>query len=105
MATKAADEIMTDVFELVSGDLPFKRGDRVAVMVNGLGGTPIGELYLLYRKAAKLCAEAGLEIVRNYVGEYCTALEMNGFSLTLLRLDAELEALLDAPAEIPIRVF
>lgn len=105
LATKPADEIMTDVFELVSGDLPFKRGDRVAIMVNGLGGTPIGELYLLYRKAAKLCAEAGFDIVRNYIGEYCTALEMNGFSLTLLRLDTELEALLDAPAEIPIRVF
>ena len=105
LKTKAADEIMADVFELVSGDVPFSQGDRIALMVNGLGGTPISELYLLYRKAHKLAEGAGMTIVRNYVGEYCTALEMNGFSLTILRLDDELEALLDAPAEVPIRVF
>ncbi|APE27169.1 dihydroxyacetone kinase subunit DhaK [Aurantiacibacter gangjinensis] len=105
IAMKSADELMTDVFELVAGDLPFNKGDRVALMVNGLGGTPISELYVLYRKAAELAEERGLTVVRNYVGEYCTALEMNGFSLTMLRLDDELEGLLDAPAQVPIRVF
>jgi dihydroxyacetone kinase-like protein len=105
VATKSADEIVADMFKLVADDIPFKSGDRVALMVNGLGGTPVSELYVLYRKAAQLCGERGLTIVRNYVGEYCTALEMNGFSLTLLRLDAELEDLLAAPAEIPIRIF
>lgn len=103
--TRTADEIMTDMFDLVAGDLPFNSGDRVALMVNGLGGTPISELYLLYRKAHKLCEARGLAVVRNYVGEYCTALEMNGVSLTLLKLDGELEDVLAAPAEVPIRVF
>ena len=102
---KAADEIVDEIFDAVYNDLPFKNGDRVALMINGLGGTPVSELYLLYRKAALNCREKGLEVVRNYVGEYCTSLEMAGASLTLLRLDNELEELLDAPAEVPIRVF
>ena len=85
--------------------LTFNSGDRVALMINGLGGTPISELYVLYRAAGMRCKDAGFEIVRNYVGEYCTSLEMAGASLTLLRLDDELEKLLAAPAEIPIRVF
>jgi dihydroxyacetone kinase-like protein len=103
--TKSGDAIIDEMFDAIAGDLPFKSGDRVAVMVNGLGGTPISELYLLYRRAAQRCKDAGLTIVRNYVGEYCTSLEMAGASLTLLRLDSELEDLLAAPAEIPIRVF
>jgi dihydroxyacetone kinase-like protein len=74
-------------------------------MINGMGGTPIGELYLLYRKASLNCKSHGFEVVRNYVGNYCTSLEMAGFSLTLIRLDDELERLMAAPAEIPIRVF
>jgi phosphoenolpyruvate---glycerone phosphotransferase subunit DhaK len=102
---KPADAIVDEMFDAIATDLPFKSGDRVAVMINGLGGTPISELYVLYRRAAQRCKQAGLTIVRNYVGEYCTSLEMAGASLTLLRLDAELEKLLAAPAEIPIRVF
>ena len=102
---KAADEIVDEIFDAVYSDLPFKSGDRVALMINGLGGTPVSELYLLYRKAALNCKDKGLEVIRNYVGEYCTSLEMAGASLTLLRLDNELEELLDAPAEVPIRVF
>ena len=102
---KPADAILDEMFDAIAEDLPFKSGDRVAVMINGLGGTPISELYVLYRRAAQRCKEAGLTIVRNYVGEYCTSLEMAGASLTLLRLDAELEDLLAAPAEIAIRVF
>lgn len=102
---KSAKEITEEVFTAIHDDLPFKSGDRVAVMVNGLGGTPISELYLLYREAALKCKEKGLTIVKNYVGNYCTSLEMAGFSLTLVRLDDEIEKLLNAPAEIPIRVF
>ena len=102
---KAADIIVDEMFDAIVQDLPFKSGDRVAVMVNGLGGTPIAELYVMYRRAYQRCQQAGLTIVRNYVGEYCTSLEMAGASLTLLRLDAELEHLLAAPAEIPMRVF
>ena len=102
---KSADAIIDEMFDAVANDLPFKSGDRVAVMVNGLGGTPPSELYVLYRRAAQRCKKSGLTIVRNYVGEYCTSLEMAGASLTLLRLDAELEDLLAAPAEIAVRVF
>jgi dihydroxyacetone kinase-like protein len=60
---------------------------------------------VLYRRAAQRCKESGLEIVRNYVGNYCTSLEMAGASLTLIKLDDELEQLLAAPAEIATRVF
>jgi phosphoenolpyruvate---glycerone phosphotransferase subunit DhaK len=102
---KAADAIIDEMFDAVASDLPFKSGDRVALMINGLGGTPPSELYVLYRQAALRCKDAGLIIVRNYVGEYCTSLEMAGASLTLLKLDGELEDLLAAPAEIATRVF
>lgn len=102
---KPADAIVDEMFGAVTQDLPFKSGDRVALMINGLGGTPISELYILYRRAAQLCADAGYTIARNYVGEYCTSLEMMGASLTLLRLDDEIEGLLAAPAEIPIHIF
>lgn len=100
-----ADAVVDEVFEAVAGDLPFQKGDEVALMINGLGGTPPGELFLLYRRAAVRARDYGLHVARNYVGEYCTSLEMAGFSLTLLRLDGELKKLLDAPAEIPWRVF
>ena len=93
------------LFEAVAGDLPFAQGDRVGLMINGLGGTPINELYVLYRKAALNCQDRGLAVVRNYVGNYCTSLEMMGASLTLIRLDDELERLLDAPADIALRIF
>ena len=100
-----ANRIMDELLESVMGDLPFKAGDEVAVMVNGLGGTPISELYLLYGYAHQQLEKRGLKIKRNYVGEYCTSLEMAGCSLTLVRLNPELEDLLAAPAEIAIRVF
>jgi dihydroxyacetone kinase-like protein len=100
-----ANAIVDELLEAVSSDLPYKAGDDVAVMVNGMGGTPISELYLLYGYVHEQLEKQGLKIKRNYVGEYCTSLEMAGFSLTLVKLDPELEALLNAPAEIAIRVF
>jgi dihydroxyacetone kinase-like protein len=102
---KPADAIVDEIFDAVASDLPFKSGDRVALMINGLGGTPPSELYVLYRRAAIRAKEAGLKVVRNYVGNYCTSLEMAGASLTLLKLDKEIEDLLAAPAEIAVRVF
>jgi dihydroxyacetone kinase-like protein len=102
---KPADAIVDEIFDAVSSDLPFKSGDRVALMINGLGGTPPSELYVLYRRAAIRARDAGLNVVRNYVGNYCTSLEMAGASLTLLKLDQEIEDLLAAPAEIAVRVF
>jgi len=102
---KNANAIVDELFEAVSQDIPYKSGDRIALMVNGLGGTPISELYLLYAHAHELSEKAGYTVVRNYVGEYCTSLEMAGASLTILKLDSELEGLLAAPAEVAVRVF
>jgi dihydroxyacetone kinase-like protein len=102
---KPADAIVDEIFDAVSKDLPFRKGDRVALMINGLGGTPPSELYVLYRKAALRSKDLGLEIVRTYVGNYCTSLEMAGASLTLLKLDNEIEDLLAAPADIAARIF
>ena len=101
----SADDITATLFEAVSTDLPFNEGDRVALMINGLGGTPPAELYVLYAKAHELAAQHGLTVARNYVGEYCTSLEMAGASLTMLKLDAELEEYLAAPAQTATRIF
>ena len=102
---KPANGIVDELFDAVAHDLPFKSGDRVALMVNGLGGTPISELYLMYAHAHERAEKEGFAVVRNYVGEYCTSLEMAGASLTLLKLDADLEKLLAAPAEVAVRIF
>jgi dihydroxyacetone kinase-like protein len=100
-----ADAITQTLFDAVQTDLPFNSGDRVALMINGLGGTPPAELYVLYAKAHELAEGKGLTVARNYVGEYCTSLEMAGASLTMLKLDGELEKLLAAPAECACRIF
>jgi len=101
----SADAITDELLEAVASDLPFEKGDDVALMINGLGGTPISELYILYGRAHEQLEGRGINVKRNYVGEYCTSLDMAGASLTLVRLDDELNSLLDAPAEIPIRTF
>jgi dihydroxyacetone kinase-like protein len=101
----SANEIIDELLEAVVSDLPFNSGDNVALMINGLGGTPISELYLLYGRAHSELARRGIQVRRNYVGEYCTSLDMAGASLTLSRLDPEIDALLSAPAEIAIRTF
>ncbi|HZZ47300.1 MAG TPA: dihydroxyacetone kinase subunit DhaK [Pseudonocardia sp.] len=100
-----ADAIVDELLEAVVSDLPFNSGDGVALMVNGLGGTPISELYLLYRRAHNQLADRGISVRRSYVGEYCTSLDMAGASITLVRLDDEIDGLLGEPAEIAIRVF
>jgi dihydroxyacetone kinase-like protein len=101
----AANAIVDELLEAVVTDLPYKSGDNVALMVNGLGGTPISELYLLYGYAHEQLAARGISIARNYVGNYCTSLDMAGCSITLSRLDEEIDGLLGAPAEIAIRTF
>jgi dihydroxyacetone kinase len=85
-------------------DLQPQGGDRLAVMVNGLGATPPEELYIIYRKVHDILAGRGLNIHRAYVGEYATSMEMAGASLTLFRLDDELAGLLDHPARTPFFV-
>ena len=94
-----ADEIVAVLLDKIIVDLPFCAGDEVAVLVNGLGSTPLMELYIVNKKVGDICAGKGIKIHRTYVGEYMTALEMAGTSISLLRLDEELKALLDAPAD------
>ena len=89
------------LMEPIISDLPFHRGDAVILFVNGMGGTPISELYIVYRKAADIAKRAGLMIARNLVGSYMTSLEMAGVSITLLRVDEELCRLWDAPVHTP----
>jgi len=101
----SANEIVDILLDAVVPDLPFSPGDKVALMINGLGGTPISELYLLYGIAAEKLAAKGINVTRSYVGEYCTSLEMAGCSLTLVKLDDEIDALLAAPASIVNRIF
>lgn len=101
----SANEIVDELLGAVVPDLPYASGDRVALMINGLGGTPISELYLLYGIAAEKLAAQGITVAKSYVGEYCTSLEMAGASLTLVKLDDEIEALLEAPASIVNRIF
>jgi len=101
----SADGIVDELLAAVVGDLPYSSGDSVALMINGLGGTPISELYLLYGIAHERLAAQGINVTRSYVGEYCTSLDMAGASLTLVKLDEEIDKLLAAPAEIAYRVF
>jgi phosphoenolpyruvate---glycerone phosphotransferase subunit DhaK len=100
-----ANEIVDELLEAVVTDLPYDSGDDVALMINGLGGTPISELYLLYGRAHDQLAGRGINVRRSYVGEYCTSLDMAGCSVTLVRLDDEITSLLSEPAEIAVRTF
>ena len=102
---KSANDIVDELLEAVVSDLPYVKGDNVALMINGLGGTPISELYILYGHAHEQLAERGINVVKSYVGEYCTSLDMAGASLTLVKLDDELLSLLNAPAEIAMHIF
>lgn len=98
---KTADEIVEMLMGPILADLPFKAGDNVLLFVNGMGGTPLIELYVVYRKAHRMLQERGINVVRNLVGSYITSLEMAGTSITLLRMDDELVRLWDAPVRTP----
>jgi phosphoenolpyruvate---glycerone phosphotransferase subunit DhaK len=92
-----ADEITGLLLGPVADDLKVAAGDKVLLFVNGMGGTPASELYIVYRRARALLEERGAEVTRSLVGNYVTSLEMQGASVTVLRLDDELTALWDAP--------
>lgn len=96
-----ADQIATRLTEAIIEDFPLRGGEQVAVLVNGLGATPLEELYILYRKVHQILRERDIQIYRAYVGEYATSLEMAGASISLLRLDEDLRRWLDAPAHSP----
>lgn len=83
--------------DVVLPDYPFTSGDEVAVLVSGLGATPVMELYVLYDEIEKLLTENGIRIHRSYVGNYFTSMEMMGATLTVMKLDDELKELIDMP--------
>jgi dihydroxyacetone kinase-like protein len=82
-------------------DEPFKAGDQVIAFVNSMGGTPVSELYAVYRKLDEICRAKGVTIVRNLIGPYITSLEMQGCSITLLKVDEEILKFWDAPVNTP----
>jgi dihydroxyacetone kinase-like protein len=96
-----ADEITEMLAIPIIDDLPFQSGDRVLAFVNGMGGTPLLELYVIYRKLAEILDGRGVQIARSLVGNYITSLEMAGCSITLLKLDDEFIRLWDAPVHTP----
>ena len=96
-----AKEVAALLAEPVLADLPFSHGDAVIAFVNGLGGTPLIELYLMYGEIARILDRHGVTVARSLVGSYITSLEMAGCSLTLLRVNDELLRLWDAPVNTP----
>ncbi len=98
---KSADEITEMLLAPIVEDLPFKSGDEVLLFVNSMGGTPLLELFIVYGKAREILAKAGIKVTRSLVGPYITSLEMAGASITLLKLDAEMTKLWDAPVLTP----
>ncbi|MFA5027656.1 MAG: dihydroxyacetone kinase subunit DhaK [Candidatus Methylomirabilota bacterium] len=101
---ESADAITRHLVDTILADMELAKGDEVSVLVNGLGATPQEELYLMYRLVHKILTGRGIAIHRPYIGEYATSMEMAGASVSLCKLDAELKALLDAPAATPFVV-
>ncbi|WFU04423.1 dihydroxyacetone kinase subunit DhaK (plasmid) [Rhizobium sp. CB3171] len=96
---KPADQVTAELLDKILGEMKPVRGDRVAVLVNSLGSTPLMELYIMMRKVKMTLDAAGIEIHLSLVGNYCTSLEMAGASITLMHLDDELQRLIDHPCD------
>jgi len=101
---RSADEITDHLVGKILADMPLNKGEEVAVLVNGLGATPLMELFVVNRKVAEILKNKGVSTVKTYVGNYMTSLEMAGFSVTILKLDSELKELLFAQADTPALV-
>ncbi len=97
----SAHEIVEMMATAIVDDLPYASGDRVLAFVNGMGGTPLIELYVVFNELVGFLKGRGIEVSRNLIGSYITSLEMQGCSITLVRLDDELTELWDAPVETP----
>lgn len=97
---KSADEIVDMLLDKILADIDYS-GSEVAVMINGSGATPLMELFILNNRVADVLAEKGIQVYRTFVGEYMTSLEMEGFSISLLRLNDRMKELLDAHADTP----
>lgn len=98
---ETADEVADHLTSKVLDDLKLSSGEEVAVMINGLGATPLMELYIINRQVQQMLQEKGIKVFNTYVGNYMTSIEMAGCSVTLLKLDQELKELLVAPADTP----
>lgn len=96
-----ADQVTEEILERIINDLPYTENDEVAVLVNGLGATPLDEQYIVARKVDQILKDKKIKPYRYYVGEYATSLEMTGLSISLFKLDDELKKLLDYPANTP----
>lgn len=101
---ESADAVATSLVSSILDDIAIRSGDEVSVLVNGLGATPLEELYIIYRKVHMFLEEKGIKVYRNYIGEYATSLEMAGLSVSILKLDDELKELLDMPFVTPFHV-
>jgi dihydroxyacetone kinase-like protein len=99
-----ADDVADQLMKIIQNDLSITSGDRVAVMINGLGSTSQLEMFIVYRRVASILAEQGIAVHRSYVGEYLTSLEMGGCSVTILKLDEQLAKLIDDPADSAVFV-
>ncbi len=99
MKMKPVAEIVEMMATAVADDLPYSSGDKVLAFVNGMGGTPLIELYVVFNELNRFLKGRGVEISRNLIGNYITSLEMQGFSITLLKLDDDLTNLWDAPVK------
>jgi dihydroxyacetone kinase DhaK subunit len=97
----SADELAVKMLDEILGDIPFIQGDEVALLVNGLGGTPTMELYLLNNSVNKVLEEKGIKVYKTLVGNYMTSIDMAGASVSLLKLDDELKELLDYSVDTP----
>lgn len=98
---KTADEITEHLVTKILEDMSLENGSEVAVMVNGLSGTPLMELYIVNKKVNEMLSEKGIKVHKTFVGEFMTSLEMAGYSISILKLDDELKELLDEPADTP----
>lgn len=96
-----ADEIAETLVNVIIKDMPLEDGEEVSVLINGLGGTPLEEQFIVYKKVYQMLNALGVRIIMPHIGEYATSMEMAGLSITIFKLDQELKELLLAPAESP----
>jgi dihydroxyacetone kinase-like protein len=97
----SADEVAQIAFDRITADMDIAKGDEVSVLINGLGGTPLEEQFILYRKVHALLETAGARVFMPHIGEFATSMEMQGLSVSIIKLDGELKELLRAPASTP----
>ncbi|KIL36058.1 dihydroxyacetone kinase [Cohnella kolymensis] len=101
---QTADEVANTLVSTILKDMPIEKGSDVSVLINGLGATPLEELYIFYRAVHKLLEQKGIHVYSRYIGEFATSMEMAGLSVSILRTDEELRSLLDVPFVTPFRI-